>query len=192
MDDAVFEAQSYLRNIGRLDSDISRVVPDGIFATETTEAVKSFQRKYGLQETGVINYETWEMIKNKNSEAVFIASEPIQIVRITNEDLPLVIGMDNTLVYTLHLMLNNVAERYDNFTPLPLQSLFDENTEREVKRWQRVISHTESRSIRLNERRRRTSHSVLWRISPAVLLQNDRRNRRNRTAGRSRNGNAWR
>ena len=46
MDDAVFEAQSYLRNIGRLDSDISRVVPDGIFATETKEAVKSFQKKY--------------------------------------------------------------------------------------------------------------------------------------------------
>ena len=147
MDDAVFEAQSYLRNIARLDSDISRVVPDGIFAAETTEAVKSFQRKYGLPETGIINHETWELIKNKNSEAVFTASEPVQIVRITNEDLPLVKGMDNTLVYTLHLMLNNVAQKYDNFTPLALQSLFDENTEREIRRWQRVISHTESGQV---------------------------------------------
>ena len=147
MDDAVFEAQSYLRNIGRLDSDISRVVPDGIFAEETTASVKSFQKKYGLEETGIINFETWELIKKKNSEAVFTASEPIQIVRITNEDLPLIKGMDNTLVYTLHLMLNNVAESYDNFTPLLLQSLFDENTEREVKRWQRVISHTESGQV---------------------------------------------
>ena len=147
MDDAVFEAQSYLRNIGRLDSDISRVVPDGIFATETTEAVKSFQRKYNLPETGIINFELWELIKSKNSEAVFIASEPVQIAPITNADLPLTIGTDNTLVYTLHLMLNNVASRYDNFTPLPLQSLFDENTEREVKRWQRVISHTESGEV---------------------------------------------
>lgn len=147
MDDAVFEAQSYLRNIGRLDSDISRVVPDGIFAEETTNAVRSFQRKYGITETGTIDFETWELIKEKNSEAVFSASEPIQIVRITNEDLPLVIGMDNTLVYTLHLMLNHVAARYENFTPLPLQSLFDENTEREVKRWQRVISHTESGQV---------------------------------------------
>jgi peptidoglycan hydrolase-like protein with peptidoglycan-binding domain len=147
MDDAVFEAQSYLRNIGRLDSDISRVVPDGIFAAETTEAVKSLQKKYGLEETGIINLETWELIKNKNSEAVFTASEPVQIVRITKEDLPLIKGMDNPLVYTLHLMLNNVAERYDNFTPLPLQSLFDENTEREVRRWQRVISHTESGQV---------------------------------------------
>lgn len=147
MDDAVFEMQSYLRNISRLDSDISKVVPDGIFAEETTSAVKSFQQKYGLDETGVVNFETWESIKNKNSEAVFAASEPVQIVRITNEDLPLTIGMDNTLVYTLHLMLNSVASRYDNFTPLPLQSLFDENTEREVKRWQRVISHNENGQV---------------------------------------------
>ena len=147
MADAVFEAQSYLRNIGRLDSDISRVVPDGIFAAETTEAVKSFQRKYGLEETGIIDFDTWELIKTKNSEAIFTASEPIQIVRITNEDLPLTIGTNNTLVYTLHLMLNSVAAQYDNFTPLPLQSLFDENTEREIKRWQRVISHTESGQV---------------------------------------------
>lgn len=147
MDDAVFEAQSYLRNIGRLDSDISRVVPDGIFAAETTDAVKSFQRKYGLTETGIIDFELWELIKNKNSEAVFAASEPVQIVRITNDDLPLVKGTDSTLVYTLHLMLNNVARRYDNFTPLPLQSLFDENTEREVRRWQRVIATEESGQV---------------------------------------------
>ena len=147
MDDAVFEVQSYLRNIGRLDSDISRVVPDGIFAEETVTSVNSFQRKYGLEETGVVNFETWESIKSKNSEAVFAASDPIQVVRITNEDLPLVKGMDNTLVYTLHLMLNNVASQYENFTPLPLQSLFDDNTEREVKRWQRVISQSENGQV---------------------------------------------
>lgn len=147
MDDAVFEAQSYLRNIGRLDSDISRVIPDGIFAEETTEAVKSFQRKYGLRETGTIDYELWELIKKRNSEAVFIASQPKQVTDITNEDLPLRKGMDNTLIYTLHLMLNKVAERYENFTPLPLQSLFDDNTEKEVMRWQRVISAEESGEV---------------------------------------------
>lgn len=147
MDDAVFEAQSYLRNISRLDSDISSVVPDGIFAKETTDAVKSFQRKYGIAETGAIDFETWELIKDKNSEAVFTASEPIQIVRITNDDLPLVNGMDNELIYTLHLMLSRVADQYDNFTSLPLQSLFDDNTEREVRRWQRVIAVEETGQV---------------------------------------------
>ena len=147
MDSAVFEIQSYLRNIGRLDSDISRVVPDGFFGEETTAAVKSFQRKYGLAETGIVDFESWESIKDKNSEAAFTASEPVQIVRITNDDLPLVTGMDNTLIYTLHLMLNLLAERYNNFTPLPLQSLFDENTEREVRRFQWVISHEETGQV---------------------------------------------
>lgn len=147
MDNAVFEAQSFLRNIARLDGDISRVVPDGIFATETTAAVRSFQKKYNLPETGIIDFDTWEMIKSKNSEAIFTASEPIQIVRITNDDLPLTIGTDSPLVYTLHLMLNNVARKYDNFTALPLQSLFDKNTEREVRRWQRVIAHPESGQV---------------------------------------------
>lgn len=147
MNDAVFELQGYLRNIGRLDSDISRVVPDGIFGEETTAAVKSFQKKYGIEETGIVDFETWEMIKAKNSEAVFIASEPVQIVKITNEDLPLTKGMDNTLIYTLHLMLNKVADEYGNFTPLPLQSLFDESTEREVRRWQRVTAYEETGQV---------------------------------------------
>lgn len=147
MDSAVFEVQSYLRNIGRLDSDISPIVPDGFFGEETTAAVSSFQRKYNLNETGIVDFDTWESIKRKNTEAVFAASEPIQVVRITNEDLPLVRGMDNTLVYTLHLMLNFLAGRFKNFTPLPLQSLFDENTEREVKRFQRVISREETGQV---------------------------------------------
>ncbi|MBQ6600081.1 MAG: peptidoglycan-binding protein [Clostridia bacterium] len=147
MDAAVFEVQSYLRNIGRLDSDIERVTPDGFFGEETSSAVRSFQRKYGLNETGAVDFETWESIKNKNAEAVFAASEPIQIVRITNEDLPLTKGTDNTFVYTLHLMLNFMAERFENFSSLPLQSFFDENTEREVKRFQRVISREETGEV---------------------------------------------
>lgn len=147
MDDAVYELQSYLRNLGKLDKDISRVVPDGIFAAETTEAVKSFQKKYNLAQTGTVDFETWEMIKSKNAQAVFTASEPVQIVRITNEDLPLVKGMDNVRVYTLHLMLNNVADRFDNFSHIPLQSLFDGNTEREVRRWQRVAAIEESGQV---------------------------------------------
>lgn len=147
MDNAVFEVQGYLRNIGRLDSDISPVVPDGIFGEETTAAVRSFQKKYALEETGVVDFQTWESIKSKNAEAVFAATQPIQIVRIRNEDLPLTKGTDNNLVYTLHLMLNNLAEHFDNFTPLALQSLFDENTAREVRRFQRVISAEETGQV---------------------------------------------
>ena len=146
-DDAVFEIQSYLRNIGRSDSDISTVVPDGIFGEETTAAVRSFQKKFGLAETGTVNYETWESIKNKSSEAVFEASEPAQVVPIKSSDLPLVTGTDNSLVYTLHLMLNSLATRFDNFTVLPVQSVFDTDTERQVRLWQRVAALEETGQV---------------------------------------------
>ena len=146
-DDAVFEMQSYLRNIGRLDSDISTVVPDGIFGEETTAAVKSFQKKYGLAETGIVDFAVWESIKNKSAEAVFTYSEPAQVAPIKNSDLPLITGTDNALVYTLHLMLNSVAARYKNFTPLPVQSAFDSATQEQVRLWQRVAALEESGQV---------------------------------------------
>lgn len=138
-DDAVFELQGYLRNIGRLDSDIERVMPDGIFGEETTLSVKSFQRKYGIKETGVVDLETWESLLAANRQAVFIASAPIQVVRITNEDLPLTVGTENELVHVLKLMLNDVAAAFSNFSAVGTHSFFDEETRVEVEKWQDVI-----------------------------------------------------
>ena len=46
--------------------------------------------------------------------------------------------------------------------------------------------------IRTEERRRRKTYAVLQRIQTAVLLQNDRRNRRPAVTGRHRDVHAWR
>lgn len=146
-DTAVFELQSYLRNISRFDSDIFGVVPDGIFGKETTLSVKSFQKKFELAQTGIVNFETWQAIKKENAQAVFFFSEPIQTVKIRNSDLPLKLGDNNIIIYTLHLMLNKVALNFSNFKALDLNSAFTQNTQREIKRWQRVISHEETGEV---------------------------------------------
>ena len=54
--------QTYLRYISRHIPEISNVVPDGIYDKITAESVSSFQRYFGLRETGIIDYPTWEMI----------------------------------------------------------------------------------------------------------------------------------
>lgn len=146
-DTAVFELQSYLRNISRFDSDISGVVPDGIFGKETTLSVKSFQKKFELAQTGIVNFETWQAIKKENAQAVFFYSEPIQTVKIRNSDLPLKLGDNNIIIYTLHLMLNKVALNFSNFKALDLNSAFTQSTQREIKRWQRIISHEETGEV---------------------------------------------
>lgn len=136
----IFQAQEYLRNSARLYGDISMVYPDGIYGEETVKAVTDFQRKHNIAQTGLIDFETWEKLVQENEKAVFMASEPIQTAKISKEDLPLTLGMENSLVYTLKLMLNSVAQAYEGFEVLPLSNSFGSDTQEQVRLWQKVVS----------------------------------------------------
>lgn len=60
---AVYEIQSALRTMSRENSAICpMVVPDGLYGAETRIAVISFQKYMGIEETGIVNYITWQMI----------------------------------------------------------------------------------------------------------------------------------
>lgn len=136
---AISELQGYLRNLSRTVPDIERVVPDGIFGEETERSVRSFQRKYGLPEDGIVSYEVWTKIAEENDKAVFLFSEPRQVARISDADLPLLIGMRSNAVYHLKTMLLFLSQRHGNFSPVTVNDLFDIETERSVRQWQRVI-----------------------------------------------------
>ncbi len=140
MDIIVREMQEYLRNIARYDSDIPLVVPDGIYGSETTESVRAFQNKYGIEESGNVDFATWEKLVEENSNALFFFSQPNQIAPITNTDLPLKKGKESEFNYNLNLMLSRLASFYRNFEPLSVTSEFTENTERQVLIFQKVIA----------------------------------------------------
>ncbi len=138
---AITELQQALRDIAKTDSDIISIIPDGIFGEETEEAVKSFQRKYGFTETGAVDFELWEKIQEEKRRSLFILSDPIQVISIKNEDLPLSLGQVGKAVHTLNLMLSQLGELYDNFSAVNAGDEFTEETLREVKKWQQVIGH---------------------------------------------------
>lgn len=54
--------QTMLRAIGRINTEIPLVIPDGVYGPDTVAAVTSFQRVFGLPVTGVTNYGTWNEI----------------------------------------------------------------------------------------------------------------------------------
>ena len=141
---AIYEAQGYLRNISRAFGEIPLLIPDGIFGEETEKTVLAFQKKQGLYENGVINYETWTEIVNENDRAVFIASAPFLIA---NEDLPLRRGMKNNNINHLKAMLRRLGERYGNFALIEVDDEFDGETERSVRQWQRVIRAEETGEV---------------------------------------------
>ena len=135
----IFEIQQYLRNIAKSESDEPAIIPDGIFSVETAEYVRNFQKSKGLNTTGRVDFATFEALRDENERVVFEASLPIQVMAIGNEDLPLSYGDENDFVQKLKMMLNFVADAYDNFPKLKRDSFFDEDTEEAVRRWQSVI-----------------------------------------------------
>ena len=54
--------QTFLRKIAQHNTKIPLVIPDGIYAEQTQNAVSGFQGNYGLPVTGVTDFDTWKKI----------------------------------------------------------------------------------------------------------------------------------
>ena len=141
---AIYEAQGYLRNISRAFGEIPLLVPDGVFGEETEKTVLAFQKKQGLTENGIIDYETWTAIVNENDRAVFASSET---TFIDKEKLPLRRGDKDNAVYHLKTMLLYLGQNHSNFALLNVDDEFDEATEKSVRQWQRVIRAEETGEV---------------------------------------------
>ncbi len=137
---AISELQGYLRNIGRYDSDIERVVADGVFGIETETSVRSFERKYtDRQETGIVDYELWTRLVKENENAVFYFSKPKAISPVRNGDLPLKYGDRKNAVFHLKAFLLKLSEMHSNFPSVTANDYYDEETVEAVKQWQRSV-----------------------------------------------------
>lgn len=62
--DKVRHVQEQLDTIATVYSAIPRIAQDGIYGPGTAEAVRAFQSIFGLPQTGVIDFATWNRISN--------------------------------------------------------------------------------------------------------------------------------
>ena len=62
--DKVRHVQEQLDTIATVYSAIPRIAQDGIYGPATAEAVRAFQSIFGLPQTGVIDFATWNRISN--------------------------------------------------------------------------------------------------------------------------------
>ena len=59
---AIRMTQSFLLEISYVDEDLPHVSVDGIYGERTRRAIRIFQRKNGLPETGRTDRETWNLL----------------------------------------------------------------------------------------------------------------------------------
>lgn len=133
------EAQIYLRVIAEGDPDIPMTVPDGIYGKETEDAVRAFQKKYGLTVTGKIDAATWELLYKEYLKTAqnFAPLQPI--TPLTRNNIPLSEGDAGYLIYIVQAMINTVAQFYDNIEGSAVNGVYDSSTSEAVKQLQQVI-----------------------------------------------------
>ena len=138
--ESVHQIQVYLYDISRVDCDIPRVNPDGIYAETTVESVTAFQKKHGLTPDGSVNYETFRKLSSEHEKADAVLSAPKSISSFTQ---PLKngvtkLGDESELIMIVKIMLKALGASYPYGEELNGDSVFDADTERAVKEFQLI------------------------------------------------------
>lgn len=134
----VYELQSYLRYISGYMKGISRLNPDGIYGPETANAVKIFQQRSGLPQTGEADYETWTRIvetydelKRQHELPHMVSVYPLDVPHLKEGD-----AFDE--IYVLQIMLRRLARIFKNISMPNLTGVYDEKTSKAVRDFSRL------------------------------------------------------
>lgn len=143
---AIQNLQRYLRRIALSDSRIPTVPIDGIFDSQTTEALSEFQRLYGLPVTGRADKGTWERLyteynRLRQEEDRLLA--PDLFPRVPPNYTP-VLGEEHIFISLLQIVLNELRTVYDSLPLLTVTGIFDEETQGAVAEFQRISGLRES------------------------------------------------
>ena len=117
--------------------------PDGIFATDTENAVRSFQRVFGLREDGIVGKTTWYTIiriYNAVKKLNEIDSEGISLEEVSKQ-FPenLSAGSVGLGVRTLQYFIDYLSAYYDTIPSLTIDGSYGNETEEAVRDIQRTF-----------------------------------------------------
>lgn len=123
--------QQFLRRIS-YDNDIPRIIPDGIFGTQTQNAVMEFQRVFDMPQSGVIDNDTWNGIYSAYKSTLKKYAEPIKTHIFPSPHFKISSGDENGIVYVIQAMLTALSGKLENIPELEINGKFDQNTQNAV------------------------------------------------------------
>ena len=136
----VITVQYYLAYIALFVSTVVAPVVDGAFGEGTRESVISFQRTYGLSESGVVDRATWDLIERVYQN--LLASMPYEFSpgsilpfpgRVLREG---VVGND---VKALQEYLNYIADSYPEIPKIAADGVYGPGTADAVAEFKRIF-----------------------------------------------------
>ncbi len=131
----VREIQTYLLEMAYADDRIPKVTIDGHYGDTTRDAVKAFQRTEGMDETGIVDFETWVLLHSRHSTAQTARTETSAFPFTSDFDLHL--GETGLAVIVLQALLAEFASIYPNVVRPAITGQFGLTTADAVRSVQR-------------------------------------------------------
>ena len=131
--------QTMLRVLAEHDDRYQTVVPDGVYSSQTMQAVAQFQRNHGLPVTGVTDQATWEEIAARYEPAlVFVdQAQPVEIILNPNE--VLVFGDSSPYLYVAQALLLVLSQVYGSVGTPSMSGSLDAATADSLSSFQALI-----------------------------------------------------
>lgn len=141
---AVQEKQIQLNRIGVNYPSIPKISPaDGIFGVETENAVRAFQRIFGLTQDGIIGPATWnrmsyifnavKRLSELDSEGISVSELPQQYSQL------LALGSEGNEVRVVQYYLDVIGTYYDTVPRIAITGVFDQATAEAVRSFQQAF-----------------------------------------------------
>ena len=130
----IAEIQRYLQYISERGGDIPQTVSNGIYDSNTENAVREFQRRYGLDVTGEVNGDTWDEIVRVYRSYLETKPEPLDI--FPSGKYICKNGDSGELVYVIQVLLKELSRRYDNMPDVAVNGEFTDDTASAVREFQ--------------------------------------------------------
>ncbi|MBE6587144.1 MAG: spore cortex-lytic protein [Ruminococcaceae bacterium] len=145
------DLQYFLRFIAEFNPAVEAPVIDGIFGEATQSAVRSFQREYGLPDTGVVDLATWEAIFSAYQG--MLDSLPQGYFSDSTEPypgFPVRLGSRGEEVRRVQQYLNVISEAYPQIPKLSEDGVFGAGTQAAVLAFQSLFGLEPDGTVALN------------------------------------------
>ena len=142
--DHIREIQEYLRTIALTDNNYNELAVDGIYGTETAEAVRQYQLMNGLPVTGAVDSITWERLSADYLNALTLFSEAVPLQVFPSPQHRIRMGDRGEVVYILQVILNTLGDTAD---AIVITGEFDQATQSRVKELQKISGFEENGEV---------------------------------------------
>ena len=133
----IAELQRYLREIYHADGSVPLVNPDGLYGSETADAVRKFQADNGMSVTGKADFATWNAIYKAYVKALEKNSRPREIYPFPEHgDYEITDGESSDTVAIIQLMLKLLSYFYDDIDGVEKDGIYNEGTIKDIRNFQ--------------------------------------------------------